>query len=403
MALEAYLLDWAQMLVRWLHLITGIAWIGSSFYFVWLDNHLEVPPKDPNPRVYGEIWSVHGGGFYHNRKFMTGPGWIPERLHWFKYEAYFTWMSGMGLLALLYWAGASTFMVDPAVMVLEPWQAVAIGAGALLGGWLIYEGLCRSDLVQSGLDFAVIGLALLGLMAFGLGQVLGGRAAFIHIGAMIGTCMVGNVFFVIIPGQKKMVAAIADGKEPDPIYGLRGKQRSVHNNYLTLPVLFIMISNHYPMTYSGAWNWAVLMVITVAGMLIRHFFNLKHKGIIKPWLPLTGVALLAAVAVFLYPRPQAPKGPAIVIAPELVTFANVQEIINNRCVSCHAATPSRAAFVTAPAGIKLEDPADIKRWAGRIHEQAVVRRSMPQGNVTAITEEERALLGAWYLAGAPGK
>ncbi len=403
MALEAYLLDWAQMLVRWVHLITGIAWIGSSFYFVWLDNHLEVPPKDPNPRVYGEIWSVHGGGFYHNRKFMTGPGWIPERLHWFKYEAYFTWMSGMGLLALLYWAGASTFMVDPAVMVLEPWQAVAVGAAALLGGWLIYEGLCRTDLVQSGLDFAVIGLVLLGVMAFGLGQVLGGRAAFIHIGAMIGTCMVGNVFFVIIPGQKKMVAAIAQGQEPDPIYGLRGKQRSVHNNYLTLPVLFIMISNHYPMTYSGAWNWAVLMVITVAGMLIRHFFNLKHKGIIKPWLPLTGAALLAGVAVFLYPRPHAPKGPAIVIAPERVTFANVQEIINNRCVSCHAATPSRAAFVTAPAGIKLEDAGDIKRWAGRIHEQAVIRRSMPQGNVTAITEEERALLGAWYAAGAPGK
>ena len=403
MALEAYLLDWAQMLVRWLHLITGIAWIGSSFYFVWLDNHLEVPPKDPNPRVYGEIWSVHGGGFYHNRKFMTGPGWIPEKLHWFKYEAYFTWMSGMGLLALLYWAGASTFMVGPAVMPLEPWQAVAIGAGALLGGWLIYEGLCRTELVKSGMDFAVIGLALLGLIAFGLSQLLGGRAAFIHIGAMIGTCMVGNVFFVIIPGQKKMVAAIAQGQEPDPIYGLRGKQRSVHNNYLTLPVLFIMISNHYPMTYSGAWNWAVLMVITFAGMLIRHFFNLKHKGIIKPWLPLTGAALLAGVALFLYPRPQAPKGPAIVIAPERVTFANVQEIINNRCVSCHAATPSRGNFVTAPAGIKLEDPADVKRWAGRIHEQAVVRRSMPQGNVTAITEEERALLGAWYLAGAPGK
>ena len=403
MALEAYLLDWAQMLVRWLHLITGIAWIGSSFYFVWLDNHLEVPPKDPNPRVYGEIWSVHGGGFYHNRKFMTGPGWIPEKLHWFKYEAYFTWMSGMGLLALLYWAGASTFMVDPAVMVLEPWQAVAIGAAALLGGWLIYEGLCRTELVKSGMDFAVIGLVLLGAIAFCLSQLLGGRAAFIHIGAMIGTCMVGNVFFVIIPGQKKMVAAIAEGQEPDPIYGLRGKQRSVHNNYLTLPVLFIMISNHYPMTYSGAWNWAVLMVITVAGMLIRHFFNLKHKGIIKPWLPVTGAALLAGVAVFLYPRPQAPKGPAIVIAPELVTFANVQEIINNRCVSCHAATPSRGNFVTAPAGIKLEDAGDIKRWAGRIHEQAVVRRSMPQGNVTAITEEERALLGAWYRAGAPGQ
>ncbi len=402
MALEAYMLDWAQMLVRWLHLITGIAWIGSSFYFVWLDNHLEVPPKDPNPRVYGEIWSVHGGGFYHNRKFLQGPGWIPEKLHWFKYEAYFTWMSGMGLLALLYWAGASTFMVDPGVMPLTPWQAVVIGFGSLLVGWLIYEGLCRTDLVGHGLDFAVIGLALLAAMSFGLSQLLGGRAAFIHVGAMIGTCMVGNVFFVIIPGQKKMVAAIAEGREPDPIWGQRGKQRSVHNNYLTLPVLFIMISNHYPMTYSGAWNWAVLLVITVAGMLIRHFFNLKHKGVIKPVLPLAGAGLLAAVAVFLYPRPEAAKGPAIVIPPDQVTFANVQQVIANRCVSCHAATPSRGNFVTAPAGIKLEDPLDIKRWAGRIHEQSVVRRSMPQGNVTGMTEEERALLKAWYAAGAAG-
>ncbi len=398
--MDAYILDWLQMLVRWLHLITGIAWIGSSFYFVWLDNHLEVPPKDPNPRVYGEIWSVHGGGFYHNRKFLSGPGWIPEKLHWFKYEAYFTWLSGMGLLGLLYWAGASSFMIDPEVMPLEPWQAVGIGAGVLVLGWLIYEGLCRTSLVESGLDFAVIGLVVLGGLAYGLSQLLGGRAAFIHIGAMLGTCMVANVFFTIIPGQKKMVAAIAAGQEPDPRYGLRGKQRSVHNNYLTLPVLFIMISNHYPMTFSGRWNWAVLLVITVAGMLIRHFFNLRHKGIIRPALPLAGAALLAGLAVFLYPRPDRPAGPQIVIAPERVTFANVKAVLDNRCIACHAAVPSRTGVASAPAGVRLETPADIKRWASRVHEQAVVRRSMPQGNVTGMTEEERALLAAWFKAGA---
>lgn len=387
-----YGLDWAQMLVRWLHLITGIAWIGASFYFVWLDNHLE-PAKGGNPRVFGELWSVHGGGFYHNQKYLLGPEKLPETLHWFKWEAYFTWISGMAMLALLYWANAASFMIDPAVADLTPGRAVLIGAGFLVAGFVVYEALCRSPLVRHGLAFAGVGLALLALAAWGLSQLLSGRAAFIHLGAMIGTVMVANVLVVIIPGQRRIVEAIRAGRTPDPEPGLRGKQRSMHNNYLTLPVLLIMISNHYPMTYSGQWNWAVIIALTIAGMLIRHFFNLRHKGKNQPLYPLAGAAILAGVALALAPRDPGPSALELAIPAERVTFANVQTVLEERCVACHTGD-------AAPLGIRLDAADQVRRWPRRIHEQVVIRRTMPQGNATGITEEERALIAAWIRAGA---
>jgi len=398
--MEAYIADWLNMLVRWVHMITGIAWIGSSFYFVWLDNHLEAPAEGEDPRLHGQLWSVHGGGFYNSRKFLKGPGFIPGTLHWFKYEAYFTWLSGISLLAIVYYWGASTFLIDPAVADLSPWQAIGLGVGSLVLGWLVYDGMCRTKLADSGFDFMVIGVPLLILVAYGLSQVFSGRGAFIHTGAVIGTIMVANVFFVIIPGQRKMVAAIARGEEPDPIYGIRGKQRSVHNNYLTLPVLFIMISNHYPMTYGHPLNWAILGAIIIAGMLIRHFFNLRHKGKIVWSLPLGGAAIFAALFAFLLPRGNAGLPPLPEVAVERATFETVHGIVTQRCTACHAAKPSQPGIAAAPAGVRLESSADIKRWASRVNEMAVIRRTMPQGNLTGMTDEERALLKAWFEGGA---
>jgi uncharacterized membrane protein len=398
--MEAYIAEWLNLAVRWIHLITGIAWIGSSFYFVWLDNHLEAAKPGDDPRLHGQLWSVHGGGFYNNRKFLRGPGFIPEPLHWFKYEAYFTWLSGISLLAIVYYWGASTFLIDPAVAGLEPWQAIGIGIGSLLLGWIIYDLLCHTKLAESGIDFLIIGVPLLILVAFGLSQVFSGRGAFIHMGALIGTMMVGNVFFVIIPGQKKMVAAIARGEEPDPLPGIRGKQRSMHNNYLTLPVLFIMISNHYPMTYSTPWNWAVLGGILIAGMLVRHFFNQRAKGKADKSLLLAALAIFLLIAGLLYPRGNAGLPPLPEVAAEKVTFEAVQGIITQRCTACHAARPSQSGMASPPAGVRLETADNIRRWASRVHEQAVIRRTMPQGNITGMTDEERAVLKQWFAAGA---
>ncbi|MFD2264900.1 urate hydroxylase PuuD [Lacibacterium aquatile] len=398
--MEAYIADWLNMLVRWVHLITGIAWIGSSFYFVWLDNHLEPREENDDPRLHGQLWSVHGGGFYNSRKFLKGPGFIPGTLHWFKYEAYFTWLSGFSLLAIVYYWGASTFLIDPAIADLTPWQGIAISVGSLALGYIAYDLLCRTKLVESGMDFLAIGVPLLILVALGYSLVFSGRAAYLHTGALIGTIMVANVFFVIIPGQKKMVAAIARGEEPDPLPGIRGKQRSMHNNYLTLPVLFIMISNHFPMTYGHPHSWAILGAIIVAGMLIRHFFNLRHKGKIVWQLPVGGALIFAAIFAYLIPRENAGLPPLPQVAAERATFETIHGIMTQRCTACHAAKPTQAGIAGAPAGVRLESAADIKRWAGRINEMSVIRRTMPQGNITGMTDEERALVKAWFESGA---
>ena len=397
--LVPYILEWMNMLVRWLHVITGIAWIGASFYFVWLDNSLRPPAAGSElakKGVAGELWAVHGGGFYNPQKYLVAPAELPAELHWFKWEAYSTWLSGFALLVIVYWLNAQAMMVDRSVADLTSGQAIGLGLGSLVAGWIVYDLLCRSPLGRHDLAFGVVVFALLVGAAWMLTHFLSGRAAYIHVGAMIGTIMVANVAMVIIPGQRKMVAAMRAGQKPDPVYGIRGKQRSVHNNYFTLPVLFIMISNHFAMTYRHPHAWAVLGTIMAAGVFIRHFFNLRHKGRVEWVYPAIGVALLLGLAVVLAPpRPSVSAG--------TVPFARVETILRARCVSCHAAHPTQPGFASAPAGVMLDDAHGIARNAPRIYQQAVQLKAMPLANMTNMTEAERAELGAWFEAGAKTK
>ncbi|MGI9202303.1 MAG: urate hydroxylase PuuD, partial [Woeseiaceae bacterium] len=319
--MEAYVVDWLNLLVRWLHFITGVAWIGSSFYFIWLDNHLQKPrdAADEDKGVGGEVWSVHGGGFYHAQKYKSSPQELPETIHWFKWEAYSTWLSGMFLLILLYWYGAEVYLIDPSIAELSPGVAVAMAAGFIVGGWIVYDLLCKSPLGKNDSVFGVVLFVAVSLLAWALCQLFSGRGAFIHFGAILGTIMVANVFFVIIPGQKKMVAAAARGEQPDPAPGIRGKQRSVHNTYFTLPVLFVMTSNHYAMTYNHPYNWAILIGITLAGALIRVYFVARHKGAASPVPVVIALLILAGVAALIAPRASATSGE--VASLEAVSFS----------------------------------------------------------------------------------
>jgi len=389
----AYLLDWLNLLVRWLHVIAGIAWIGSSFYFIWLDNHLRPPRRDDDSErgVAGEVWSVHGGGFYHAQKYAAAPLPLPAPLHWFKWEAYTTWLSGIFLTGLIYWYGAGVYLVDPAVLPLSPAAGVAIAVAFLVGGWLVYDLLCRSPLgKREGLLSAIL-FVLVALLAWALCQLFGGRGAFIHFGAVLGTIMVANVAMVIIPGQKRMVAAVELGKPIDPDDGIRGKQRSVHNTYFTLPVLFTMTSNHYAVVYGHAWNWLLLIGITLAGALIRVYFVARHKGNASP-LPLLAAAALLIAVVFA----AAPRAPVAAAATGEVSIEELRSVMEARCANCHAAEPAHPAFPAAPGGVLLDSDAEILRNAERVHQQTVVSRAMPIGNLTGMTEEERALVDRWY-------
>lgn len=398
-----YALDWLNLLLRWLHVITGIAWIGASFYFVWLDNTIRPPAPGSElvkKGVSGELWAVHGGGFYNPQKYLVAPAELPKELHWFKWEAYSTWLSGFALLTVAYYFNAQAMMVDKAVADLSTWQAIGIGIGSLVVGWTVYDLLCRSKLGQRDLAFGVVMFAFLVVSAWVLNKYLSGRAAYIHVGAMIGTVMVANVLMLIIPGQRKMVAAMAAGGKPDPIHGQRAKQRSVHNNYFTLPVLFIMISNHYAMTYRHEHAWAVLAAIMAAGVLIRHFFNLRHRGRTEWRYPLAGVALLLALAVAIAPqRPVAGAGLTSPADPA-AQFARVQAIVTQRCVSCHSDHPTQPGFATAPGGVMLHNPELIHQSAAKIYQQAVQLKAMPIANLTNMTDAERAQVGAWFEAGA---
>jgi len=398
-----YGLEWMNLLVRWLHIITGIAWIGASFYFVWLDNSLRPPAAGgelAQKGVAGELWAVHGGGFYNPQKYMVAPAELPAELHWFKWEAYSTWLSGFALLTIVYYFNAQAMMVDRSVADLSSWQAVGIGLASLVVAWVVYDLLCRSRLGKHDLAFGTAIFVLLVGATWVLTQLLSGRAAYIHVGAMIGTIMVANVAMVIIPGQRKMVNAMRAGQKPDPVYGIRGKQRSVHNNYFTLPVLFIMISNHFAMTYHHAHAWAVLGMIMAAGVFIRHFFNLRHKGRIDWKYPALGVLLLAAVAIAIAPRPPAARAAAAYHAAGGVQFAQVQGIIAQRCVACHAAHPTQPGFTAAPAGIALDNPQGIHQNAPRIYQQTVQLKAMPLANLTNMTDAERAQVAAWFEGGA---
>jgi uncharacterized membrane protein len=389
--MEAYIVDWLNILSRWVHFVTGIAWIGSSFYFIWLDNHLEAPPEttDDEKGIGGEIWSVHGGGFYHAQKYRVAPQTLPQTLHWFKWEAYTTWISGMFLLILVYWYGAEVYLVDRSVAELSPSFAVGIAALFLVGGWLVYDLLCHSPLSKNDNAFSAVLLLLTALLAWGLCQLFSGRGAYIHFGAVLGTIMVANVFFVIIPGQRRMVDAAALGQPPNPEDGIKAKQRSVHNTYFTLPVLFVMTSNHYALTYAHEYNWLILVAISLAGALIRVYFVARHKGKASPVpIVIAGLILLLVAAVI------APKSRAA--TTENVTLSMIRPVIASRCTTCHSQNPTHIAFPAAPSGVVLDTDEEIVAEALRIHQQTVVLRSMPIGNLTLISEEERALIDAWY-------
>jgi uncharacterized membrane protein len=404
MELFAYLipygLEWLNLIVRWLHVITGIAWIGASFYFVWLDNSIRPPAPGSElakKGVSGELWAVHGGGFYNPQKYLVAPAELPKELHWFKWEAYSTWLSGIALLTIAYYFNAQAMMIDKSVADISSLQAVGIGVGTLVAGWTVYDLLCRSPLGKHDLWFGIVVFALIVAAAYGLTHVLSGRAAYIHVGALIGTIMVGNVLMLIIPGQRKMVEAMSAGRLPDPIHGQKAKQRSVHNNYFTLPVLFIMISNHYAMTYRHDHAWLVLAFIMAAGVFIRHFFNLRHKGRVEWRYPAIGVALLAGVAVAIAPARPVAVAPAADPAAE---FAKVQAIIAHRCATCHAERPTQPGFAAAPLGVMLENAAEIHQNAEKIYKQTVQLKAMPLANLTQMTDAERAQIAAWYEAGA---
>ncbi len=385
------------MAVRWLHVIAGIAWIGSSFYFIALDLSLKQRAGLPEG-AGGEAWQVHGGGFYNMVKYLVAPARMPDELTWFKWEAYTTWLSGMGLLVLVYYLQAELFMIDAGVMELSPAMAVAVSIGGLALGWLVYDLLCRSPLGRSDTALALVGFVFLVALAWLFTLVFSGRGMIMQMGALIGTMMVANVFLLIIPNQKKVVADLIAGRTPEPKLGQQAKQRSLHNNYLTLPVIFTMIANHYPLAFASRWNWLILAVVLVIGAVIRHFFNVKHKTGKGPLWTWGAAALGLAAIVWLSAQPATEVEAA---AAGEVDFAAVENVVLSRCSMCHAAEPLWEGITVPPKGVVLETPAQIRAHARAIRMQAVVTHAMPPGNITFIEEEERRVLAAWLAAGAP--
>jgi uncharacterized membrane protein len=385
LGLSDYWWGWGDLAFRWLHVVAAIAWIGASFYFIALDNHLEPPadPRDAKRGVGGEAWEVHGGGFYRVEKFRVAPERLPEKLHWFKWEAYTTWLSGFALFVVVYYVHASTFLVDKSVADLSTWEAVAISVGGLALAWLVYDALCRVFEEQE-LLLAVLVFAFVCVSAWGASELFAARAAYLQVGAMIGTVMVGNVFFVIIPAHWKLVRAKEAGRDPDPRWNARGKTRSVHNNYLTLPVVFAMISNHFPFTYGHANGWIVLVALMAIGALTRHYFNLRLRGLnVWPILGLVAAGLLA-VALLIRPSTPATAGP-------VPSFAQVQSIVLQRCATCHHG-------VSAPKGVHLDSAAGIRQNAAGIKAMAVDTHTMPLGNATHMTQAERDVLARWLAS-----
>jgi uncharacterized membrane protein len=402
--MTSYLLDWLSLLLRWLHMVTGIAWIGASFYFVWLDNHLQ-PPRDgdtADPGVAGELWAVHGGGFYRSQKYRLAPALLPPTLHWFYWEAYSTWLSGFALLCLLYFLRAEGYLIDPAVAALSKPMAIGLAVSFIVASWLIYDALCRSPLGRHARALSAVVGAALAAEAWGLCQLFSGRGAFMVFGSALGSIMVANVLFVIIPGQRELVRAKQQGRAPDPSPGLRARQRSVHNTYFTLPVLFVMISNHYVMTYGARYNWLVLIAISFAGACIRAWFVARHRAAERGYVPLLpallGGAALAAVVVAL--APAAGRGSS---APQPTAasgeVAQVQQIVQVRCVPCHAARPTQAGFSAAPNGLVLQTLDQLLAHLPEVQQQ-LAARTMPLGNLTGMTDQERAAMLMWIGHGA---
>ncbi|HCL77633.1 urate hydroxylase PuuD [Stutzerimonas nitrititolerans] len=408
--MDAHLTEWLNLGIRWIHMIVGIAWIGASFYFVWLENNLN--RANPREGLSGDLWAIHGGGIYHLEKYKLAPPQMPENLHWFKWEAYTTWLSGVALLMVVYYLNPSLYLVLPG-SDLSPAAAVAIGFGSLIVGWFVYDLLCDSPL---GKTPALLGLVLFVLViaaCWGYSQIFSGRAAYIHTGALIGTIMVGNVFRIIMPAQRALVKAIEESRTPDPILPAKGLLRSRHNNYFTLPVLFIMISNHFPSTYGSQYNWLILAALGALSVLVRHYFNTRHDSNRFAWaLPAAAVGMVCLAFVLSpnrQPVPQnlAPTTPEQASISEQKSgatdhneFNKVSSVIEERCTVCHSATPTSPLFSAAPAGVMFDTPEQIQQMAAKIHAQSVASQIMPLGNITQMTQEERDLLASWIEQGA---
>jgi uncharacterized membrane protein len=407
--LDPYTINWLHLLARWAHILTGAAWIGTSFYFIFLNNSIQPPDNDQDggPKVKGVVWMIHGGAFYRTTKYDGAPAKLPTTLHWFKWEAYLTWISGIAMLALIYWGQARAYMVDPAVADISTTQAILTGIGSIVGGWVAYDLLIRTLWTRPKLVSA-IGVAGLTGLAYWLTHTLSARAAYIHVGAIIGTIMAANVLFVIIPNQRVMVDAMLEGKQPDTSKGAAGALRSLHNNYLTLPVLFIMVSNHFPFTYGDKWAWAILVAISVFGAMGRHWYNLHEQSTKNQWLLPVAALGLFSLALALKPAARTPAPapttvtvtPTDAVVPAGPSWAEVNTVFVQRCTPCHSATPTQPGFPVAPLGMMMDTPQQISAKKYSIFERTVTMRTMPIGNLTQMTDEERDMVAAWYENGA---
>ncbi|MCB1451129.1 MAG: urate hydroxylase PuuD [Nitratireductor sp.] len=395
--------EWLNFAARWLHVITGIAWIGSSFYFIALD--LSLKKREGLPAgVYGDTWQVHGGGFYHMMKYTVAPATMPEELTWFKWESYATWLSGFFLICVLYYGSPELFLIDRSVADLAPWQAIGIGIAGLVLGWIVYDQLCKSPVGKNDLVLYAVLFVFVVVIGWAFTQVFSGRGAFIHTGALIATIMSANVVMIIIPNQKKVVASLLKGETPDPALGLQAKQRSTHNNYLTLPVLFLMLSNHYPLAYGTQYNWIIIALVLVMGYTIRHFFNSIHAGKAKPWWTWPATIILFIIAMWLSQAGPPQRGEEAASLPNAVSqklvasadFDAVRDVVTGRCSMCHAREPVWEGLAHAPKSVYLEEDADIARHAEQIYVQAARSNAMPPGNVTELEPADRELLARWY-------
>ncbi len=391
---ESHFFEWLNLTVRLIHITFGIAWIGTSFYFVFLENALN--RHGVRDELAGNLWAVHGGGFYYVEKYKLAPKQIPKHLHWFKYEAYFTWLSGFCLLSVVYYFNASSYLIDTEVLDLKPYQGILISIGSLITGWIIYDQICKR-LKNNKVVFTIAITVLVFFFAWFYAQVFSGRGAFIHFGALLGTLMAGNVFFIIIPGQKRMVAAAKKGQAPNPADGEAAFLRSYTNNYFTLPVLFVMISNHFPSTFGHAYQWIVLLGITLGTAGIKHYLNLREKGELSVWVMPAGIVILFAVAFMTAPKP-----PKYENCNNTVTFEEVQTIISNRCTVCHSSNPTDEVWKVAPNGVKYDTPDQIYNLKDKIFQRVVVSKNMPfNNNQTQMTQEERDMINCWINQGAP--
>ncbi len=391
LGVDPYLVDWLDLSFRFLHVIAAIVWIGTSFYFVALDNHLR--PAEERDDLSGESWEIHGGGFYRIEKYRVTPDTIPDPLHWYKWEAYTTWLAGFALFVSLYYLQPRTYLIDAGVADLSPAAAIGASIALLAVAWLVYDALCRTVGKRSDALLGACMLVLVAATAYGVSHLFAPRAAYLQVGAMLGTIMVANVFFVIIPAHRELIRAKEAGRDPDPAANARGKQRSVHNNYLTLPVLFAMLANHFAFTFGHADAWLVLVWLMVIGAAIRHFFNLRHQGRNVWLIPALAAISLAGIAIWLRPPETSAAGPA-------VPFSRVSGIVDERCAACHSMHPTQPGFTAPPRGIAFDTPEQIKARAADIEQQAVVLKAMPLGNVTHMTQAERDDLGAWIRQGA---